>query len=138
MYRFGAEVPGQEGCPMLSDAPTASTRSDKRIGARDRQHDRVGRFHDERPYARRASGTGTLNPQPAPVAGDFSVGAFALSVVWVSFSYSGWNAAVYIGSEIRDPDRNLPRAMLLGTVIVSAVYIALNTVFVYAAPVEQL
>ena len=79
-----------------------------------------------------------LNPVIAPVSESFSVGAFALCVVWVSFSYSGWNAAVYIGSEIRNPEHNLPRAMVLGTAVVTAVYMALNTVFVYAAPVEQL
>jgi APA family basic amino acid/polyamine antiporter len=83
-------------------------------------------------------GFGHLNPQPTTVTGNISVGAFAVSVVWVSFSYSGWNAAVYIGGEIRNPERNLPRAMVLGTVIVMAVYLALNTVFVYAAPPAQL
>jgi APA family basic amino acid/polyamine antiporter len=76
-----------------------------------------------------------------PVAADTSPGVistFAVSLVWVSFSYSGWNAAVYIGGEIREPERNLPRALLLGTGIVMLLYLGLNTVFVFSAPIEVL
>lgn len=76
-----------------------------------------------------------------PVAAETSPGVistFAVSLVWVSFSYSGWNAAVYIGGEIREPERNLPRALLLGTGIVMLLYLGLNTVFVFAAPIEAL
>ena len=58
--------------------------------------------------------------------------------MWVSFSYSGWNAAIYIGSEVREPERNLPRALLLGTALVTVLYLAVNTVFVYSAPIEEL
>jgi APA family basic amino acid/polyamine antiporter len=56
----------------------------------------------------------------------------------VSFSYSGWNAAIYIGSEVTHPDRNLPCSLLLGTSIVTLIYLALNAVFVFSAPSEQL
>ena len=77
---------------------------------------------------------------PAPVAAataDFSAGAFAVSLVWISFSYAGWNAAVYLGGEIRDPERNLPRSLLLGTGLVTVLYLALNTVFLFStAPAE--
>jgi APA family basic amino acid/polyamine antiporter len=77
---------------------------------------------------------------PAPVSAattDFSAGAFAVSLVWISFSYAGWNAAVYLGSEIRDPQRNLPRSLLLGTGLVTVLYLALNAVFLFsAAPAE--
>jgi APA family basic amino acid/polyamine antiporter len=59
-------------------------------------------------------------------------------LVWVSFSYSGWNAAVDIGGEIREPERNLPRALLLGTGIVMLLYLGLTTVFVFATPIEVL
>jgi APA family basic amino acid/polyamine antiporter len=74
----------------------------------------------------------------APASGPFPVAAFGASLVWVSFSYSGWNAAVYIGGEIRDPERTLPRSLLLGTALVTLLYLALNTVFVFAAPMEAL
>ncbi len=79
-----------------------------------------------------------LKPAAAPVTGDFQISSFAISLVWVSFSYSGWNAAVYIAGEVRDPTKNLPRALVLGTIVVTLVYLALNTVFVYAAPTADL
>lgn len=78
-------------------------------------------------------------PEAAPVVGpEFSIATFAVALVWISFSYSGWNASVYIASEVRDPQRNLPRSLLLGTVLVTLLYIALNAVFVFAAPPGQL
>jgi len=79
-----------------------------------------------------------LRPSFSPTAEHVSVGSFAVSLVWVSFSYSGWNAAVYLASEVRVPERTLPRAMALGAGLATVVYLALNTVFVFAAPVEQL
>ena len=79
-----------------------------------------------------------LDPPALSASPGVAAATFAVSMVWVSFSYSGWNAAVYIASEVRDPERNLPRAMALGVVVVMAVYLALNAVFVFAAPVEEL
>jgi APA family basic amino acid/polyamine antiporter len=61
-------------------------------------------------------------------------GAFAVSLYWIAFSYSGWNAAAYIAGEIRDPGHTLPRALLIGTAIVMALYLLLNAVFFFAAP----
>ena len=55
-----------------------------------------------------------------------------LSIMWIMFAYSGWNAAAYIGSEVRKPTKNLPRALFAGTGIVILLYILLNLVFVYA------
>ncbi len=75
---------------------------------------------------------------PEPVSPTFDIGAFAVTLVWISFAYSGWNAAVYVGGEVSDPDRNLPRSLLLGTLIVTALYLALNAVFVYSAPLADL
>lgn len=65
-----------------------------------------------------------------------SVPDFATALVWISFSYSGWNAAVYIGGEVRNAETNLPRALLLGTGIVTTLYLALNAAFVFAAAPE--
>ena len=61
-----------------------------------------------------------------------------LSLMWIMFAYSGWNAATYIGSEIRNPARNLPRSLLLGTGIVILLYFALNLLFVFAASPRQM
>lgn len=71
-------------------------------------------------------------------AAAFPLSAFGVSLVWISFSYSGWNAAIYIGGEVRDPERNLPRALLLGAGLVTLLYLALNAAFVFTAPAEQL
>lgn len=58
----------------------------------------------------------------------------AVSLVFVSFAYSGWNAAAYVAGEIERPERNLPRALLGGTASVLVLYLGLNVVFFYAAP----
>jgi APA family basic amino acid/polyamine antiporter len=65
-------------------------------------------------------------------------GAFGLSLVYVSFSYSGWNAAAYIAGEIDKPEKNVPRALLVGTGAVMALYVLLNVVFLYALAVKTL
>nr|WP_299344878.1 amino acid permease [Allomuricauda sp.] len=64
--------------------------------------------------------------------------AFAVSFVFVSFSYSGWNAAAYIVDEIHNPRKTLPRALLLGTVVVSILYLLLNFVFLKQNPLNAL
>jgi hypothetical protein len=85
---------------------------------------------------------GTAQPVSfAPSASDFThiVSApFAISLVFVMYSFSGWNAATYIIGEVRLPERNVPRAMLIGTLIVLVLYVALNAVFLHTAPIDKL
>jgi APA family basic amino acid/polyamine antiporter len=57
-----------------------------------------------------------------------------LSLMWIMFAYSGWNASVYIGSEIKNPKKNLYPSLLLGTGVVIFLYFMLNILFVYAIP----
>jgi len=64
--------------------------------------------------------------------------AFAVSFVFVTFSYSGWNAAAYIVDEIKDVRKNLPKALVLGTLVVSILYVLLNIVFLRQASLDQL
>ena len=71
---------------------------------------------------------------PAVASATFSVPTFTMSLVWVSFSYAGWNAAIYLGGEVKNPERNLPRSLLTGTLLVTAIYLAINAVFVLAVP----
>ncbi|MFO8049469.1 MAG: amino acid permease [Desulfosudaceae bacterium] len=59
---------------------------------------------------------------------------FAVSLIFVSFAFSGWNAAAYLGGEIKNPTRNIPAALLMGTVFVVLLYLLLNVVYVYALP----
>lgn len=73
-----------------------------------------------------------------PAAAGSSPAAFAVGLLWVSFSYHGWNAAVYVAGEVRDPEHTLPRALLIGTALVTVLYLALNAAFVFAAPRELL
>ena len=61
-----------------------------------------------------------------------------LSLMWIMFGYSGWNAAVYIGSEIKNPAANLPRSLFLGTAIVLLLYLAINVLYVYAVPPDEM
>ncbi len=63
---------------------------------------------------------------------------FAVSLTFVMFAYSGWNAAAYVAEEMRTPERTLPRALVTGTVLVGAFYLALNLAFIYAIPLESL
>ena len=63
---------------------------------------------------------------------------FAISLVFVMYAYSGWNAATYIVGEIRDPQKNLPRALFLGTGLVIFLYVALNAVFLLTTPIPDL
>jgi APA family basic amino acid/polyamine antiporter len=69
----------------------------------------------------------------APGAGAVaSAGAFAVGLVQISYAYSGWNGAAYIAGEVRDPARSLPRALVLGTGLVTLLYLALNVVYLGA------
>jgi APA family basic amino acid/polyamine antiporter len=64
--------------------------------------------------------------------------AFAISLVFVTYAYSGWNAASYIAGEIKNPQKNLPKALIWGTLIVMIIYTALNFIFMYSVPVAEL
>lgn len=66
------------------------------------------------------------------------LGLFAVNLIFVMFAYSGWNAAVYIAEEIREPGRNLPRALLWGTSFVTLLYLGLNIVFIYALSLSEM
>jgi APA family basic amino acid/polyamine antiporter len=70
---------------------------------------------------------------------ELSLGSqFAVSLVFIYLGYSGWNAAVYVAEEIRDPVRVLPRALLGGTLVVALFFIALNCLYIYANPLEKI
>jgi APA family basic amino acid/polyamine antiporter len=64
--------------------------------------------------------------------------SFASSLIYVTYAYSGWNAASYIAGEIENVNKNLPRALFWGTLIVAAIYTSLNYVFLYSVPIDEL
>ena len=62
----------------------------------------------------------------------------AVSMPWIALAYSGWNAATYVAAEVHEPRRTVPRAMLLGTLLVTALYLLLNAVFLWSVPAAEL
>jgi APA family basic amino acid/polyamine antiporter len=71
-------------------------------------------------------------------SGQGGAGALAVALVYAAYSYFGWNAAAYVAGEIREPQRSLPRALVGGAALVTALYVALNAVFLAAAPAPAL
>jgi len=71
-------------------------------------------------------------------AGAIGLAAFGLALSPVLFSYLGWNASVYVASELREPERNVPRSLFQGLAICAAIYLAVNAVYLYALPVGEL
>lgn len=63
---------------------------------------------------------------------------FGISLFFIYVAYSGWNAATYVAEEVNQPDKTLPKALMIGTVLVAALYVLLNIVFIYAVPLEQM
>jgi basic amino acid/polyamine antiporter, APA family len=68
--------------------------------------------------------------------GNLSV--FAAAFIPAIFAYSGWNAIIYIAGEVKQPERNLPRALLIANLIVIALYLAVNVIYIYAVPVTEM
>jgi APA family basic amino acid/polyamine antiporter len=82
-------------------------------------------------------GAGSWQNFSMPAIRDASIplsSQFAVSLFYVYVSFSGWNAATYVAEELSDPVKNLPRALALGTALVTVLFLLLNVVFVYAAP----
>lgn len=83
-------------------------------------------------------------PQPVnffPAAGDGTVitsGAYAVALIYVSFAYTGWNAATYLVSELENPQRTLPWILISGTAVVTLLYLGLNFSFLFVAPMDTM
>jgi APA family basic amino acid/polyamine antiporter len=76
-----------------------------------------------------------------PQSGDKQLllsGAFAVSLIYVNYAFTGWNAATYLTSEIQNPQRDLPTVLAVGTAVVAALYMLLNFTFLSAAPISSL
>jgi APA family basic amino acid/polyamine antiporter len=63
---------------------------------------------------------------------------FAVSLIFVMFAYSGWNAATYVAEEMKTPERTLPAALATGTLVVAGLYLALNAAYIYALPLQAM
>ena len=71
-------------------------------------------------------------------AGSVTFTGLLFAFIPIMFTYSGWNAASYMAEEIRDPGRNVPRALLMGTAVVIAVYVLINVLYLYVIPIGEL
>jgi len=63
---------------------------------------------------------------------------FATSLIFVSFAYSGWNACVYLGSEVKNAGRNVPVSIISATLFVIGIYLLLNVVYIYAIQPKEM
>jgi APA family basic amino acid/polyamine antiporter len=61
-----------------------------------------------------------------------------LSLMWIMFAYSGWNASTYLGAEIKNPSKILPRSLIYGSVIVMILYLGINILYVYGINPEEM
>lgn len=77
-------------------------------------------------------------PEPSAPLAAFSLLAFANTLVWISLSYSGFNAAAYVAGEVADAKRIVPLGMLYGTVATLVLCVLVNAILLYAAPVSQI
>ena len=80
----------------------------------------------------------TASPSFQELSRTDTLAAFGTSLIFVMFCFSGWNAAAYVASEMEHPQRDLPRALLLGTATVLLLYLGLNAVYFYGASVDEL
>jgi APA family basic amino acid/polyamine antiporter len=65
-------------------------------------------------------------------------GSVAVSLIFILYAYSGWNAAAYLAGEIRDPRRSIPAALIAGIAIVTVLYVAMNAMYIYALPIAAM
>lgn len=75
-----------------------------------------------------------VTTEKVALVGGISWKTIGLSLMWIMFAFSGWNASVYIGSEIKNPRKNIPMSLLIGTGTVAVLYVLLNVLFIYAIP----
>lgn len=85
---------------------------------------------------------GTAQPVSfLPKEGDgqlIASGGFAISLVYVLYAYTGWNAATYMMDEVRRPEKTVPLALLIGTAFVTVLYVFINLAFLYSTPIEKM
>jgi len=75
---------------------------------------------------------------PAMPAGSFSMAPFGLALVSVLWAYDGYADLSYAGGEVKDPERNLPRALIIGTLAIITIYLLANLAYLAVIPVEEM
>lgn len=64
--------------------------------------------------------------------------SFAVSLVWISYAYTGWNSTVYIAGEVKNPQKNIHYSLLFSTAFVTVLYILLNFIFLFSTPISEM
>lgn len=83
--------------------------------------------------------SGRLSPHPLEEATTWSwLAALLGALAWISFSYTGFNAGVYLSGELENGSQIVPRSMWIATLVVSGLYLSLNAVFLYGLPPQQI
>src|SRR5438445_3581870 len=83
-------------------------------------------------------GQGDFGHFAAVGTGAMSPGLFGLALVSVLWAYDGWGDLSFVGGEVKDPERNLPRALVLGTVAIIAIYLLVNAAYLYLIPIDRM
>jgi APA family basic amino acid/polyamine antiporter len=83
-------------------------------------------------------GNGNWENFTSPATATSWTSLFSSPMIAVIFTYSGWFASAYIGSEVKDPERNLPRSLILGTAVVIVIYTLINALYLFSLPVTEL
>jgi len=65
-------------------------------------------------------------------------GAFGFALIFILWSYGGWNESAYLGEEIKNPERNLPLSIILGIILVTGLYVAVNWVYLHFLPIAEI
>jgi len=131
---------------LIAAAVTVGTSSINYVGVRS-----GARFNNVTAYIKLGGLVGVIVAAMALGAGDLGhlrplidgasslpVSAFGLALSPVLFSYLGWNASVYVASEIRDPERNVPLSLFAGLFVCTGIYLMVNALYLYALPIEEL
>lgn len=79
-----------------------------------------------------------LNVQIKVANGWAGLKTMGLALMWIMWAYSGWNASTYVGSEVLNPIKNIPRSLITGTLLVTLIYLLLNTLYMYAVSAEEM
>lgn len=76
-------------------------------------------------------------PSSVPTIGALT-GAFGVAMIATLWSYDGWNSLTFLAGEVRDPQRTVPRALLIGTVMIITIYVVTNLAYLYVLPIEEM
>ncbi len=71
-------------------------------------------------------------------SGSFQLSAIGLAMVSIMWAYDGWADVTYMAGEVKDPSRTLPRALILGTVLIILIYVAANAAYLYMVPIGEM